>query len=481
MNKKTTFYIISICLLLTTFLSCSKEEDAVNINPEAGQSYLNIENDGYQVEMKATLPPEGQSGIWRIYSGENGVFDNVNDPETTFRGEPGEIYRIGWEVSQGKHYESDVITVSFKPLNPQILSNLNDTLTNNISTFINAEPARFEAEGYWQIIEGENGYFIDSTANEAAFIGIENTRYTLRWNLEYGSKISYKELSFTTDTLRADAGDDRRYIRNKVEDQLKYTALEAFLPAGATGQWNLVDGEGGKVYVADHAMSLFEGKAMEDYYLTWKVELDGRTSVDTVNIHFRDKWGLFVDERDGQHYHTVELNGQEWFAENFNYYSPPTDIAWSFYYGQAAQTYMREGHPVETEEEKKYYGRLYNYVAAYQWAPEGWRIPSLKEYRDLIEAMGGENKAMPKLIDGGEKGMDLTLGGALFYSGNLISNKDYFFDQDQLGYLWTNDFNPDTWGCLFMFFDGYNSVVKETSALYSNFSVRYVRDIKTEK
>ncbi len=489
MNKKTTIHILSLILFTTiTFIRCSKEDDEINLNPQAGQSFLNIENERYTVTLNAEEPPEGQEGIWRVYSGQHYELGNEKDPKSTFSGMPGEMYRLGWEVSQGKEYKAETITVSFKPLNASITTNVGDTLFNNVSIELEAEAAKFGTIGHWDIISGDGGRIEHADNHIAQFIGKEGTDYELSWRLVYYSPVDstfkvedVKSIALHTDTLRADAGEDRRYIRNKVEDEIKYTALEGFLPAGANGQWNLIEGEGGLVYMSQHATSLFEGQAMEDYYLTWTVELDGYTSTDTVNIHFRDKWGLFVDERDGQHYHTVELNGLEWFAENFNYYQAPNEYAWSFYYGQASQAYIRDGYAVETEADRKYYGRLYNYPAAYEWAPEGWRIPTLQEIKDLVEILGGENRAMPKLVDGGETGLDLVFGGLLSYSGNHVENKDFFFDQGKIGYLWTDSFNPDTYGCKLMFFDHYNSVTQEVSALYQTCSVRYVRDIKSEE
>lgn len=487
MNTNTTYYILFLCLVVASFHSCSKQYEEISLNPEAGQSFLNIENEGYTITLEAKEPPAKQKGTWLVYSGKHYKFGNLNDPKSTFSGLPGETYRLGWEVSQGKEYKAETITVSFKPLNALVSAYVSDTLFNNVSIELEAEAAKFGAEGHWTIISGEGGRIENADNNIAQFIGKEGVDYKLDWILSYAAPDDasftvqdVESVSFHTDTLRADAGEDRRYIRNHVEDAVKYTSLDAFLPAGATGQWNLVDGEGGQVYMINHAKSLFEGRAMEDYFLTWTVELDGYTSTDTVNIHFRDKWGIWTDERDGQSYHTVEINGLEWFAENFNYYQPAEAYAWSFYYGQAPQAYMREGHPVESDAEKKLYGRLYNYIAAHNWAPEGWRIPTLKEYKDMIEAIGGEERFFNTLMKGEENGLDLVFGGALQYSGNLVQNKDFFFDQGSLGYLWVNSLDPESYAANIFIHDRYAYMIKTVSAIYFTTSVRYVRDIKSE-
>jgi len=67
----------------------------------------------------------------------------------------------------------------------------------------------------------------------------------------------------------------------------------------------------------------------------------------------------------GQKYKTVEIGGQTWMASNLNY---PYDSSVK-------------------------YGQLYNWNAAKTACPSGWHLPSLNEWRVLLETVGGEDVA----------------------------------------------------------------------------------------
>ncbi|MEL7005980.1 MAG: FISUMP domain-containing protein [Bacteroidota bacterium] len=57
------------------------------------------------------------------------------------------------------------------------------------------------------------------------------------------------------------------------------------------------------------------------------------------------------------------------------------------------------------------YGRLYTFEAAKEACPDGWRLPTAKDWSLLSSKYGGMTKAGDDLIKGGESGMDMLLGG----------------------------------------------------------------------
>ncbi|MCG8579339.1 MAG: hypothetical protein MI866_05455 [Bacteroidales bacterium] len=473
MNYKV-FIKLSLIALAVLAFACQKDEAAPDLNPDAGPSYIDIENDGYFVTLGATPAPEEQTGTWRIYNGENGRFDDVNDPKTNFYGEPGEKYIIGWELSHGKNYEASLIDVSFKKMNPVIMAYPGDTIFNNRSLWLESEQPQFGATGLWEIVDGDGGRIENAETNKGEFIGLENEKYTLRWSLIYGSKKESLEFTFVTDTLIAFAGNDELDIITS--GQPKFYTLDAFLPAGATAKWELLDGDLGKVHITDNANSLFEGVADTTYTLKWTVDLDGETSVDTVDIRFRGKWGVWTDARDNQTYRFATINGLEWMAENFNYaYNPGIS---SVYYGISDRSVIKNGNAVETEEDRKFYGRLYTIEGAYYAAPEGWRLPTIYEYEDMLTYLGGPRHADEQIKPGGSSGLDLNYAG--FFQ--RISPQDPYlrnvFDlQDQMGYFWT-DCGGDCQLISIMAIaaegDTPGSVIVNQS--YS-FPVRYVREV----
>jgi len=477
MNKVLLFGLFFTTVI---YYSCRKDDVEIILTPDAGSSFLNIENDGYCVTLTAEPAPEGQKGTWRIYMGENGRFDDEHDSHSKFYGEPGETYLLGWELSAGDNYKAATINVSFKPLLPVVITQMPDTLHNNISVWLEAEAAKFGAKGVWEIVAGDGAHIVNPDSSRAAFIGAENSDCTVKWKLTYGSKEASVDLSFHTDTLRADAGVDDLDITTftPVEDT-KYYNMSAYLPAGATGEWNIFDGSGATVYVDDDPYSAFEGRADTVYTLTWKVTIDQFESVDTLKLRFRGKWGMWVDKRDNQAYRYVRIGDLEWMADNFNYAAPWTQYGRTFYYGQSARADILDGHPVETEEEKKFYGRLYNYYAAIESMPEGWRLPSRKEFIELHTLLGGEFYFFEKVIVGGETGLDINFGGAMSYSYTDINRRDFFYAQEKQGVYLTSFYSTKDWTTLVVLYNksgGFSGA--RLPAFYMLSSVRYVRDVK---
>jgi len=83
----------------------------------------------------------------------------------------------------------------------------------------------------------------------------------------------------------------------------------------------------------------------------------------------------WLDARDGQTYKIVTIGSQTWMAENLNY--------------EIAKSSCFKNDPSKCEQ----YGRLYFWAAAMQACPQGWHLPSLEEWKILMDAVGGENVA----------------------------------------------------------------------------------------
>ena len=147
-------------------------------------------------------------------------------------------------------------------------------------------------------------------------------------------------------------------------------------------------------------------------------------------------WGDGATDIDGNYYKSVIIGNQEWMAENLKV------------------THYRNGDPIETttpatiniseEAEPKYqwaydgnpenaevYGRLYTGFAATDnrgICPEGWHVPSIKEWKDLTKHVGGKNIAGHWLK---EIGFSALLAGERSIEGS-------YTEIDKMGIFWSS-------------------------------------------
>ncbi|WP_157966004.1 fibrobacter succinogenes major paralogous domain-containing protein [Cognataquiflexum aquatile] len=105
-------------------------------------------------------------------------------------------------------------------------------------------------------------------------------------------------------------------------------------------------------------------------------------------ISFSEDYGLipvcedeytFTDHRDGQVYKIVRIGNQVWFAENLNYVMEE-----SWCWGDIPDYCER-------------YGRLYRWESANNACPQGWRLPTVYDWYQLRDFLGGEDLAGGKL------------------------------------------------------------------------------------
>ena len=92
------------------------------------------------------------------------------------------------------------------------------------------------------------------------------------------------------------------------------------------------------------------------------------------------EYGTLTDSRDGKSYKTVVIGGKTWMAENLNYDNSAVAT------GSIDSSFCYDGIPANCEK----YGRLYQEYAATAVCPEGWRLPTADDWRDLTTTAKSE-------------------------------------------------------------------------------------------
>ena len=161
----------------------------------------------------------------------------------------------------------------------------------------------------------------------------------------------------------------------------------------------------------------------------------GKSASAEISVSLESNIGYFFDPRNGQTYKTVKIGNQTWFAENLNYV---TENSWWYNNSQTNGAI---------------YGRLYKWDEALTVCPNGWRLPSDADWKNLEIQIGMSlaetEKNGPRGTDEGIK-LKYTNGWKNNASGDnstgfsaLASGfKNLEGDFNQLGYVeswWSSD------------------------------------------
>lgn len=108
---------------------------------------------------------------------------------------------------------------------------------------------------------------------------------------------------------------------------------------------------------------------------------------ETINVNFSDnliesETAQIVDARDGETYGYVQIGNLLWLTENLRY--------------QATESECYEEEEANCEK----YGRLYSFESSRTACPEGWHLPSPKEWKSLRKTM--KSRKADKIIVPGE-------------------------------------------------------------------------------
>jgi uncharacterized protein (TIGR02145 family) len=218
--------------------------------------------------------------------------------------------------------------------------------------------------------------------------------------------------------------------------------------------------------------------------------------------------GIYTDIRDGHEYKWVKIGGQIWMAENLAYLpfvSPLSAFSFTerYYY-----VYDYEGTIINDAEDTynyRTYGVLYNWPAAMSGftsstvnpsnvqgiCSDGWHLPSLAEWNELIDYLGGDSQAIGAMKEAGIEhwsssntgvtnisGFTALPGGGAWYIESTDSNYLTFRGLNNQGFWWTTNEDDANLDKAFILIMGYDAATVNKAGDFKSAgnSVRCVKD-----
>ncbi len=243
---------------------------------------------------------------------------------------------------------------------------------------------------------------------------------------------------------QSDAGPDQQVAGNT-------TNLQGNNPVDGTGNWSILTGSNGIISDSSDPGSSFTGVAGETYTLVWLITNPCGSSADTVVLSFIEIvftcGDNFTDIRDNQVYPTVLIGNQCWMARNLNIgnmISASTNQA----NNQIIEKYCNSNQITNCS----VYGGLYQWAEMMGYSttpgiqgicPEGFHLPTIEEFTQLTDYLGGTSVAGGKMKVTGLAHWNSPNTGATNSSGfsglgGGLSNNGSFNYLKEYGYFWSS-------------------------------------------
>jgi len=209
--------------------------------------------------------------------------------------------------------------------------------------------------------------------------------------------------------------------------------------------------------------------------------------------HKKEQRNLFTTV---ENFEEIKIGKQVWMAKNlevttFSNGETIEEAKDSKAWGKAG----KEGRPawcyyMFKEENGKVYGKIYNWFAVNDprgLAPKGWHIPSITDWEALVESLGGESVAAPKMKStfdwGGNTNGDNSSGFNGLPGGHQIHADGIFTNLHADAYWWTSTESNDKMACYFNLSHNNKIYYNSTNSKYKNSHAKklaglYVRCIK---
>jgi len=209
---------------------------------------------------------------------------------------------------------------------------------------------------------------------------------------------------------------------------------------------------------------------------------------DVTVVNVPSARGTVTDDM-GNTYDWVRIGDLEWTTSNARNGESIIDFTYP-YYGKEYYLFSDEEVAIMESEYIPVKGNLMTYADALASAPDGWRLPSDEDWKNLERNLGmtdadnrgwrGEGVAS-RLMDKGGAEIGLMLGGNI--RSQLLNDGNYSYDfdsNDECGYYWSSTIEPSYADHEMAYFrklvSGVDKVERQCTVTESLFSVRWCRD-----
>jgi len=196
-----------------------------------------------------------------------------------------------------------------------------------------------------------------------------------------------------------------------------------------------------------------------------------------------------VTDIDGNVYRTLKIGGQIWMAENLRvtHYRDGTPIPYVQAEDQWSQL-TKGAYCLDQNDPAAYketYGALYNFYTVSDTrslSPEGWHVPTAEEWGELIEFLGGEDRAGGTMKDVGSNLWKIPTHAASNESGFSAlpaGGRGRLGDVGEIGYYatwWSSTADDPLYAWHWGLYPDKNSIRYNPGHKASGFSVRCIKD-----
>ncbi len=225
--------------------------------------------------LNANVYGTGESGLWSLVSG-SGTIANPTTNATNVSGLASGINKFEWKITKGICHSEDTLTLTNNIITAD--AGTDQTTCENFANLTANNPA--PGTGTWSIVASSgNPVFDNSNAFVTTVRNLGANTNSLQWTVVRGNCSDYANVIITSNKpTTADAGSDRIICEN-------YTSLAGNNPTNGTGTWSTVSGAGNFADANAYNTQVNAVNTGLNQY-EWKIEKNGCTSADTVNITY---------------------------------------------------------------------------------------------------------------------------------------------------------------------------------------------------